>query len=54
MVQDRSDKPTDKVKQLDSGDRVTIELGEAEQAAEFLEYIAMLIRTRKKITIWVE
>lgn len=47
-------KPTDKLPKIEKGDKITIELGDPEAAADFLEYVANLIRSKKRVTIWVE
>lgn len=53
MSQD-PEKQTARIQQLERGNRITLELGEPEAAAEFLEHVAKLIREHKRITFWVE
>lgn len=48
------EKSTEKLPRLSKGDKITIDLGDADSAADFLEHVARLIRENRKITIWVE
>lgn len=54
MTDDPERKETNRLAKVAAGDHVCVDLEDADAAADFLEFVAAIIRAKKRITIWVE
>lgn len=48
------EKKTDRIPNMEKCDRITVDFGDPESAAQFLEQVAFLIRNKGKLTVWVD